>query len=772
MAWQVLRGILLLLLCGLSVNALAAITDWHEVPTAAGTWRIDRATLAIELMPPTGSTLPLAAPAFSGANTTPLTAERWQIQQGRQRFDIAVTRDQNDLQVSIRAAQPATLDWPISAQPSAIDAYAFPFGEGNFVPSTDPGWLDWLVRRYQNESTAGALSMPFWTELRKKHSLTWMVETPLNTEFSIVDTGGRPQMRLRHAFTRLAPDAPYIVRLHIAGPDVMAGARRYRDWLQQTGQFVSLDEKIKTLPATARLGGAAHIYLWDSGLLKAADIADWPGFLQRLQAGRQVSGSLAARVWQLFDTQTRDLFEAAFNESVNGSLSTWRRQTLIHALNSGLRLTVPRMPVAPLPGKHDPMAEVAWGRTVREQLLETFGETLQPPAQWGDGLSTSTIDALRTAGLQRAWLGADNWLSSFWRPEAVGAAKAAGYLVGVYDSYGSAHREDLANTWPTAQMGNALAGAGYRDQDGKLAVGFAGRGVYANPQVVEPYAQRRISAVAGAGQLNSYFLDVDGAGPMLEDYTPGREMNQADDAQAHRRRLEYPALTHGLVTGSEGVLSMFAAQVAFAHGVLTPPFAWMDPAIQDPRSPYYRGRYWPPEAPSLYFQPVPLADSVARYVTRPQFRLPLYEIALHDSIVSTHHWEYGSLKFTTERDQTALLQLLYMVPPLYHLSDPVLRRDLPLIQAYDRVFSPLHQRLFTQAMTHFETLSRDRLVQRSQFADGTRVTVNFDRQPRTQDKKILPALSATVQSPGGSVEVLEMEKIWPPVDQRPQSAGQ
>ncbi len=157
-------------------------------------------------------------------------------------------------------------------------------------------------------------------------------------------------------------------------------------------------------------------------------------------------------------------------------------------------------------------------------------------------------------------------------------------------------------------------------------------------------------------------------------------------------------------------------------------------------------------------------------MTRPQFRLPLYEIALHDSIVSTHHWEYGSLKFTTERDQTALLQLLYMVPPLYHLSDPVLRRDLPLIQAYDRVFSPLHQRLFTQAMTHFETLSRDRLVQRSQFADGTRITVNFDRQPRTQDKKMLPALSATVQSPGGSVEVLEMEKIWPPVDQRPQPA--
>lgn len=70
-------------------------------------------------------------------------------------------------------------------------------------------------------------------------------------------------------------------------------------------------------------------------------------------------------------------------------------------------------------------------------------------------------------------------------------------------------------------MGDELAAAGYRDSRGEKVRGFNGRGVYVNSRVVEPYAQQRISAVARAGRLNSYFLDVDAAGPEFRDYTPG-----------------------------------------------------------------------------------------------------------------------------------------------------------------------------------------------------------------------------------------------------------
>ena len=151
---------------------------------------------------------------------------------------------------------------------------------------------------------------------------------------------------------------------------------------------------------------------------------------------------------------------------------------------------------------------------------------------------------------------------------------------------------------------------------------------------------------------------------------------------------------------------------------------------------------------------------MARFVTSAEFRLPLYQIALHDSLVSTHHWEYGSLKFSSERDVTALLQLLHMVPPLYHLNDQVIPRDLPLISAYDKVFRPLHKRLFTQAMDDFQILSGDRLLQRSTFADGTLITVNFSVRPsHTPEGRQLPPLSAHVVVPDAPAQLIEIREV-------------
>jgi hypothetical protein len=412
---------------------------------------------------------------------------------------------------------------------------------------------------------------------------------------------------------------------------------------------------------------------------------------------------------------------------------------LVRAINDGLRQAVPMAAIDPLPGDHDPAAEAAWAvGPARAALVGAFGTMLAPPQRWGGGLSIDTVAALQRAGLTRAWLGTEGWLDALWHPEAVAAARQAGYLVGTYDSYDSAHPLGMAGTWLTAQMGPDLAAAGYLDKDGKTVTGVADRGVYASAVAAEPYARRRIAAVARAAGLDSIFLDVDATGLVFDDYTPGRETSAAQDAEAKRRRLAYAA-SLGLVTGSEGGSALFAGQIAFAHGMTTQPFAWMDPDIKDKASPWYRGNYWPPETPSLFFQPVPLKPSVARYVTDPRFRLPLYEIALHDSVVTSQHWEYGSLKFSTEREATALMQLLYAVPPLYHLNAAVLDRDLPVIAAYDRVFRPLHQRLFTQPMTDFAVLSPDRLLQRSVFGDGTAVTVNFDTAPRTlPDGAVLP----------------------------------
>lgn len=756
---------LMLLACAAQANTLAMPDNVIQpvvLQASFGQFIVDPATLAVSMRATGAAETAVAAAAFPAGKVSDQSAHRWRIDSGAHHLSVLAEIDGDALRLSLRSDRPATLDWPRPADPAAARAYAMPFGEGSYVPADDPAWLDWLLRRYESGPVNELLSMPFWTELRERRSITWLVETPFNTSFSITRAGARPLPALAHEFTRLAADDAYVVRFIVGVNDPLAGARAYRAWLQASGNFRSLADKIAALPDTAKLGGAPHIYLWGPGPLKAGDVRQWRAFVRALEQDKDDPTHLAGRLWRSFDAGTRASFGAAFKNAAGaeGHVEKWQRDDLIRAINQGLHSAVPATPVAPLPGGHDPAADVAWAQSVRSQLMAAFGTMLAPPSQWGGGLSVDTIDALKQAGLSHAWLGAADWQDALWHPEAVAAAKAAGYLVGVYDSYGSAHRSDLANTWSTAQMGDELAAAGYRDKQQKPVTGFAGRGVYANARVVEPYAQQRIKAVAQAARLNSYFLDVDAVGPEYDDYTPGRETSQAQDAEARRRRLQYPAQALGLVTGSEGPLSLYASQIAFGHGILSQPFAWMDPAMKDKASPYYRGGYWPPETPDLYFKPVPLKPTVARFVSAPQFRLPLYEIALHDSVVSSHHWEYGSLKFSSERDSTALLQLLYMVPPLYHLNAAVLQRDLPLIAAYDKVFGPLHRRLFTQPMRDFQVLSQDRELQRSVFGDGTTVTVNFSRQPRTlADGLRLPALSARIVAPQRAPLIVEVKKI-------------
>src|SRR5205823_4543600 len=106
----------------------------------------------------------------------------------------------------------------------------------------------------------------------------------------------------------------------------------------------------------------------------------------------------------------------------------------------------------------------------------------------------------------------------------------------------------------------------------------------------------------------------------------------------------------------------------FAHGMLTPIFGWNDPDMRDRKSPYWAGGYYPPEAPTNAFMPIPLKPRHRRLYFDPRFRLPLYQAVFHDSLVTTHHAAYSSLKFKDEVTTVELLELLYNVPPLYKMN--------------------------------------------------------------------------------------------------------
>jgi hypothetical protein len=170
----------------------------------------------------------------------------------------------------------------------------------------------------------------------------------------------------------------------------------------------------------------------------------------------------------------------------------------------------------------------------------------------------------------------------------------------------------------------------------------------------------------------------------------------------------------------------------------------------DKTSPYFLGRYWPPEAPEVFFKQVKLKPQYEKFTFDPAYRLPLFPLALGDSVIATHQWGFPSRKFSDEWQTVRLTELLYGVPPLEHVSGQTLSKWLKDFVPYYKVFTRLHRAIAFTGMTAFEWLTPDRLVQKSTFGNQARVTVNFSETPWRN----LPARSAQIDISGAGPPVI------------------
>ncbi|MFT5189510.1 MAG: hypothetical protein ACI9DF_001017 [Verrucomicrobiales bacterium] len=148
-------------------------------------------------------------------------------------------------------------------------------------------------------------------------------------------------------------------------------------------------------------------------------------------------------------------------------------------------------------------------------------------------------------------------------------------------------------------------------------------------------------------------------------------------------------------------------------------------------------------APEQSFKAVKVPPNLKSPYFDPMVRIPLYQAAFGDELFTTHHWSFDSLKFSDIADTRQLLEILYMVLPMFHLSREswVTRKD-PLVK-HHAFWSPIHKAVAAAPFTHFEHLTPNRLLQRTTFqtAEGdVTLTVNFD----TREHLAYPSQSATV----------------------------
>jgi len=658
------------------------------------------------------------------------------------------------------------LTWPVIEDSQSLRAYILPLFEGSYVPQNDMTWQNFLSERGPINTTAG-LSMPFWGLDLTDRTLTYILTNPFNNHIRFNKTSSSGLgMQVSHTFKPNWEQRKYGLRISLGAASPVAPAKQYRHWLQQNAEFVSFAEKIEKTPTAEKLLGAAHVYLWGGKLLSEYDVTDWKTFATRLTGDNKI----ATRIWTQLNTKVQKVLQEIVQSDYP---SKYARRVVTRAISkqlekqnfydSSLWVEVPLTPEAEQLSSRDVSTLSLTGLYRRNCLLfyAVFSDTLRHPDEWGDGLSLKLLEQFAENGLDRLWLGVDSWQEGFRHPTAVAKAKALGYLVGPYDSYHSIHHPNEKDTWETAQFDLSLYESGaIVNADGTKSHGFKKKGYHLSPLVAQPYVEDRVNGILEqmSSGFNTWFIDCDAYGELFDDYSISHPATQLDDMNARLARMAWIRDTHHMVIGSEGGAAYSAPTLHFAHGMTIPVIGWGDPDMKSKTSPYYVGGYWPPEGPAVHVKQVPLKPNYLYHYYDPRFRLPLYQIVFHDSVITTHHWGAGSLKFENAIGTLALLEQLYNVPPLYHLNIEEFSKHKAWITQHYAFFSPLHRQIGGQTMTDFEWLSDDRLVQRTEFGDAVEIFANFRTDAFEYESLVIPAQSVVARQIGrGEITVFSVE---------------
>lgn len=662
------------------------------------------------------------------------------------------TLNNGELTLTFNAEKETTLNW-FSLPTQQTSELLMPFNEGMRIPTDSELWVDYITEQYSGSNTTIDLKMPFWSQktfpVKQGKTATespstyvnWLLLNPYNNElqFSKNNSKNKLNMTASHTFNTLNVNDAFSVSITL-DDDILSGAHRYRQYREQQGLYEPLTQKVANNSDGEKIIGASHVYLFGNDLLSTNDVVDWWGLLDWLFKKPQNP------LLPYLDSEAKTM---AHLKRGQDWLNQYQKQLLINNINTALNRYIP------VKGNVEDTDHIKQQYNAAQQrkkyLADSASHYLADSNLWGQGLSEKGIKTLTKAGLRKLWLGLDKWTPAFYQPQAVELAKHSGYLIGNYDSYNTAIPKGLNDTWLSAQLPESMRKkCAIVLQDGSIKSGFRGNGAYLNPTCGRKIVENRISQIIQFGGFNSLFLDVDGTGMVRDDYSPSRMMPQKEMANAFNDRMNWVSQEQNVILGTEDGNAITTKGVIFAHGMETVGFGWTDKDMtQNRTSPYYLGRWYPDHKPEYFFKSAKVKQPYKALFFSPEFKVPLYQAVFHDEIINSHHWHSDSLKFPEVQGIRDVASMLYNTPPMVHLSqDDITKTTSKRINAlrhYQTGFLPIHQTLWNKKLNQFEYLSKDGLLQRTTYSDGSTITANFDSKPRKVASQTLPALAIHAQ---------------------------
>ena len=332
-------------------------------------------------------------------------------------------------------------------------------------------------------------------------------------------------------------------------------------------------------------------------------------------------------------------------------------------------------------------------------------------------------DNLIKYGLDRALFSFNSY--EYALPKLIDSLNVKGFLTSKYDIFTDVFP---ANILPTA--------AGYRREgypddvivkkDGTLQQGWLAfvngsqlQGYYTCSQTHTAWATKEITIDLATNRYNARFIDVEMASGLKECYSAVHPVSRKMDAQSRVAALNAVKNKFSLVTGVEEARD-FAFPVAdFGEGTMT-----INPQVN-------AGYDWS--------SPI---DTIGAYYGQNNLnattRIPLHGLVYHDVHIPTWYTGDGVSKVPSLWDDKDLFNILYASMPLFMPPNRTYwtTNQEKFLTSY-HLISSITRNVAFEEMTKHSFLSTDRMMQQTEFSNGWKVTVNFNKTPQTFESRQL-----------------------------------
>lgn len=667
-------------------------------------------------------------------------------------ISINVRKEKDYLSVTATSMIEAenTLNFPVVSG----EEYYIPLGEGKRIPVTDSVWNDYLTS--MDFSMVEQLSMPFFSSVIGDKSLVYILDNPNRSQLHFSDENTLSFGVMNH-YSSLQKNKSLTYRIYLTDNSPVKVAKIYKKYVEEKGDFKTLKEKAEENENVMKLYGAPHIYLWNQRIVTPDNI-QWNAFLNFIQ-----SDIMAYVVEQTEELKMDQEFKTVLDELKSQNyVNDYQKNVICNVLSSLMKkedfynksvLKETNEMIKSLFKKGienlNPMEIIELNKNL---LYENIAGVFTPVSTWADSATTDIMNEMKSAGIENAWIGLDNWETAYAKPSILSEAKTDNYLIATYDSYHSIH-EPGREEWNTAAFceSDLYDNGTISDINGKKIEGFNKVGRKLNPTLSLEEVKKRVETLIDNGlDFNSWFIDCDATGEIYDDYSSEHLTSKEEDLKARLKRMSYIQNEKNMVIGSEGGNDFASNLIAFAHGIELPSFSWYDSDMKEKDSEYYIGKYYSQNGgvPDHFGKQIKVKEYLKQIFLDSRYDIPLYKLVYNDSVITTYHWDWSTLKIEDEIQNRMLREILYNVAPLYHLDKTVWEQWKTVITEHTKQWAEFSKRAVLNEMTNFEYLDEQRYVQKTEFGKSIYAISNFGKKEYVSQGTTIPAKSVLISIEG------------------------